>query len=464
MTTTGVLILNSSNTYGKTDNNKRLLYKCIPYKGDPILIPYEIKLGFSKHIKNKFISFHLIESRLPQTKGSKGGCLRQGIIDNVFGDVDDLTAYYEYEFVSRGLFYSSINKNIISREYIPNQIIENRFFENVFTIDNENTIDYDDAFSIKKIGSQWKLSIYITNVAIYIKHFNLWNKLREGLVSNIYLPHRKIKLLPSSLVNQYLSLKEGKERYTICLDVFIDINGEIVETNIVEALVCVKKNYIYESAELLRDPDYQQLLNLSMNLSKTGLTDSHEVVAHWMEFYNSTVKNINHIYVHHYTNLVQADRFLSSLSQSYPKGYYFYNDCNPLVKNDYVHCTSPIRRIVDIYNQSILLSLNFTFPDIDFINEKTKQIRKLQMESSLMNICFNNPNIMKETFDGIIFDCEKKENGWKYLIYLTSLKMISQIKSDIEYPMNRSTRYKFQLFLFQDEHQIKKKIKIKLVE
>ena len=47
----GVLILEGSKTFGRTPNNKRLYYRCIPdNKSFPVfLVPYDVKIGFSKH-------------------------------------------------------------------------------------------------------------------------------------------------------------------------------------------------------------------------------------------------------------------------------------------------------------------------------------------------------------------------------------------------------------------------------
>lgn len=49
----GVLLLENNKTFGRNETKKRLLYKCIPDdKHLPsFLIPFEIKLGFSKQIK-----------------------------------------------------------------------------------------------------------------------------------------------------------------------------------------------------------------------------------------------------------------------------------------------------------------------------------------------------------------------------------------------------------------------------
>jgi hypothetical protein len=450
---TGVLLLNGGKTFGR--HKKRLLYKCIPHQGDPVLIPYEIKLGFSKHIKNKYISFHIIQ---PKTDHKPA----EGQLFEVYGDVDDLNVYYEYQLMSRQLRYSLKMKTFDLPDTLFNRPIENRFFENVFTIDNEHTTEYDDAFSVKTVHETTIVSIYITNVASYVHYFQLWNKLNENAVSNIYLPHRKLNLLPPSLVDKFLSLKQGTERYTICLDITIDKNNNIVETTLTEAYICVKKNYVYESDELINHPHYQQLLSVS----PPTVQNSYDLVSHWMEFYNLNIKErvrdkmkINEfIYVHHY-NVPRENRYLVQLTQTNPKGYYTYS---ALEKNDYIHCTSPIRRIVDIYNQSILLSLNFAPLNIDFVNEKSKQVKKIQTECLLMNRCFNDPTIMNRSYSGFMFDKEKKGDLYKYTIYIEDLKMVSFIKSETDYSL--FSHLMFQLVLFQDEHQINKKIKLKVID
>lgn len=47
-TLAGVLLLENNKTYGRTENKKRLLYKCIPddKRLPAFLVPYDIKMGF----------------------------------------------------------------------------------------------------------------------------------------------------------------------------------------------------------------------------------------------------------------------------------------------------------------------------------------------------------------------------------------------------------------------------------
>ena len=55
----GVIILEYNQTFGRTKNRKRLLYKCIPDdKHLPhFLVPYDIVIDFSKSYSNKYVLF-----------------------------------------------------------------------------------------------------------------------------------------------------------------------------------------------------------------------------------------------------------------------------------------------------------------------------------------------------------------------------------------------------------------------
>ena len=81
----GILVLKNNKTYGKYKD--KYLYKCIPddKRIPEFLVPYAVKLGFSKNIDNKYIVFKYDnwDSKHPQ-----------GTIVNVLGDVDILANYF----------------------------------------------------------------------------------------------------------------------------------------------------------------------------------------------------------------------------------------------------------------------------------------------------------------------------------------------------------------------------------
>jgi hypothetical protein len=97
----GVLLLNGNKTFGKS--GKRLLYRFVADdKTLPmLLVPYELKLGFSKDVKNKYV--------IVRRDNTDVGEHPIGIILETIGDVDCLSAYYEYRLHCRGV-HDSISK------------------------------------------------------------------------------------------------------------------------------------------------------------------------------------------------------------------------------------------------------------------------------------------------------------------------------------------------------------------
>ena len=105
----GVLQLENNKTFGRTANKKRLLYKCIPDdKHLPsFLIPYDIKMSFSKVLKNKYVVFKYDNwnDKHPH-----------GMLHETIGDVDIIEAFYEYQLYCKSLHISLTdftNKNTL---------------------------------------------------------------------------------------------------------------------------------------------------------------------------------------------------------------------------------------------------------------------------------------------------------------------------------------------------------------
>ena len=143
----------------------------------------------------------------------------------------------------------------------------------------------------------------------------------------------------------------------------------------------------------------------------------------------------------------------------------------------YIHITSPIRRLVDLLNQMEMmrhlgcigdLSHNATefllkwIQKIDYINITTKSIRKVQTECELLHKCVTDTTIIGKSYNGIILHNFVKPNGKiTYSVYLESLKIIYNIT--ICEILELHSMYKFKLFLFQDEYNKKKKIRLQLI-
>jgi exoribonuclease R len=512
----GVLIIHGNKTYGRNQKGK-LLYKCIP--NDPLipsfLIPYEIKkIGFSKVFTNLYITFTFFDwsEKHPH-----------GIIHQLIGQVDILDNFYEYQLYCKYLntslqkFQKSCSKVLEKNSHdafienikIKYPTIENRINNNndkkwfVFTIDPVNTSDFDDAFSIHMLENDIKqVTIYISNVTIWMDILNLWESF-SNRVSSIYLPNKKKPMLPTILSEGLCSLQSKVTRVAFYMDIFIK-NNEIIDVKYGNCFINVFKNFNYEEHELLNNIHYTNLYDITKELSQKykyidSIKNSHDLVTYLMVFMNSycaseLLKNKTGIFRSVITNKKtweipdvpeEVSKFIkiwNSSSGQYINGQNIH-DNEKIIRHDllnidaYIHITSPIRRMVDLLNMLkfqqiknlIYLSENAnTFYNswidkLHYINTSMKNIRKIQSDSQLLDLCSCNSFIMEKTFDGYIFDKIIYNNHmFQFTVFLPELKMTSKIK--IENDLNNFEMKKFKLYLFNDEENFKKKIRLQIIQ
>jgi exoribonuclease R len=509
----GVLQLESGKTYGRTSNKKRLLYKCVP---DDIhlplfLIPYEIKLGFNKNIKNKYVTFHFEswDSKHPQ-----------GLLHEVLGDVDNLEAFYEYQLYCKSLNASM--KNMISKtnvvlskqshqtyidEIKKNQQynIVDRTRDYVFTIDPIRSVDFDDGFSIcKMLDGKRKISIYIANVSIWLDALGLWKSFSKR-VSTIYLPDRKRPMLPNVLSDALCSLQEGHQRFAFVMDILYEKNGSLSikengEPNISfsNAVIQVSKNYRYEEADLYNNNAFKEIIDLTQQIDG-ALKDSHSLVSFWMikmnsicaEMFYSKKNGIFRSVAFTEKSIVQPTEHLSEecrrvITQwNNTTGQYLFFKEGVKIDHDimnltsYIHITSPIRRLVDLLNQFLFAELFMNtryssdavefakewIKDMDYVNTSMRSIRKIQYNCELLHKCSKFPELLETPYKGIVFDkLVKSDNSVSFMVYLEEWKLMSRIRLPTHTNVDNFKEAYFKLFFFEDEDKSNKKIQLQLVE
>jgi len=500
----GILLLEQNKTYGRTQNKKRLLYKCIPDDRHlpAFLVPYEIRLGFQKLQKNKYIVFKFDQWSQQHP---------QGIIMDTIGDTDQLTHFYEYQLYCKSLHISLTDFTNKTRdeiqkktqeEYIQ-QILENpdfhiedrRHINNIITIDPEHSTDFDDAFSIETIKetNQYKISVYIANVYVWLETLQLWKSF-SNRISTIYLPDRKRPMLPTILSDSLCSLQEGLTRFAFVIDFFIDKTTlDIINTEFHHVSIIVHKNYRYEEYSLLyENPDYRLLFELTTTLDKS-VTDSHDLVSYWMVKMNSTCGQAlaeRQIGIFRQATFTKKEENpITTLDPKVQRIIYTWNNIagqyilydkqtdishEVLKVKNYIHITSPIRRLVDLLNHlwlsiSIKLIENISedatiflqkwLDDIEYINSSMRSIRKIQTDCEVLHRCFTDPTIMEKEHQGVMFDkIQKNDQSFVYMVYLTELKLLSRLKSYQEF--DNYSQMSFHIYLFEEEHSMKKKIRV----
>ena len=507
----GILMLENNKTFGRTPNKKRLLYKCIPDDRHlpSFLVPYEVKVGFSKVQKNKYVVFQFDHWNQSHP---------YGLISDTLGDVGHHDVFYEYQIYCKSLHVSMTQFTNKTRDQLlkqtndecieqilknPNFNIEDRRDRRIFTIDPVNSLDFDDAFGlIKNDDGTMILSVYIANVYFWLEVLGLWRSF-SSRVSTIYLPDRRRPMLPTILSDNLCSLQEGQTRFTFVMDLYLNNAGEILKTEFKNAAINVFKNFRYEEPELLyKCPEYANLLDITTQHDKKT-TDSHDVVAFWMVHMNKTCgewmvnKKIGIFRSAFYKDKTifetlesnaeldelpsDTQRIIQSWNNTAGQ-YVIYNE-NACLEHEimktksYIHITSPIRRLVDLLNQMWITremgiiqnhsedSIHFFqnwLNKMGFINDSMRSIRKIQTDCEVVHRCFNDPTIMDHHYEGIVFGKVLKNDGSiHYMVYLESIRILSRINSYVEIP--NYSKHMFKIFLFEDEDKVKKKIRLQII-
>ena len=526
-TIAGVLLLQDNRTYGRTENKKRLLYRCIPdNKSLPaFLVPYNIQIGFEKIQQNKYV---LIQYDHWNHKHPRG------IITETLGDVSNLDAYYDYRIhcytlykpistftsVVRQLFSGKGDDDIIEIAHNnPQYRIADRRGINIISIDPKGSRDFDDAFGIEaryniqleQIG--WTVSIYIANVFLFMEHFKLWNILSER-VSTIYLPTSKRSMLPNRLSDDLCSLTEDRPRLAFTMDIHIDMDGVIDTESILfsNSLIQVRKNYVYEEPCMKKDNIYRSILTLTKKMDNS-IHDSHTLVEYWMIKMNTLsgehmLQNKDGIYrAVQYTspeNRVLTDtaideetnRIIRSWNNMHCQYALYSEDTDTILHNmidmksfremdnsalmkkqPYIHITSPIRRMVDVMNQIILTRSSMMVSSISteavsFLDKWKTKIDVLNTDMKAIRKIQTESRLLHEcTFNPSIIDNNhegilfgKQETANGMFKYIVYLQSI-KLMSPI-YIVEEYAEYtvhQFQIFMFHDADTVVRKVRLHMV-
>ena len=159
---------------------------------------------------------------------------------------------------------------------------------NVFicTIDPPDAKDYDDAISIRRIGSGaksvshdsdaenselgtrnselsfddavYELGVHIAHVSSFVKPGSALDNEAFERGNSCYLPRKVVPMLPEILSNGICSLQEGVNRY--CLSAFIRYNakGEVVGQRFSRSVIRSAKRLTYLEAQALIDDDIRE--------------------------------------------------------------------------------------------------------------------------------------------------------------------------------------------------------------
>lgn len=257
----------------------------------------------------------------------------------------------------------------------------------VFSIDDSNTTEIDDAFSVEKINDGWKIGIHISAPSLNKELLAI----ASSRISTVYYPGHKITMLPEQIISHY-SLDQGKELPVVSIYFTIDNEMAVVSHESKLELVKVSDNLRTETLEqyfntenLSIDHGYPYESELKL-LHKFALALEEKrgrpSVNQLMVDYNFSFSDDGQVIIKPRLRGNPIDKLVSELmilanctwgrmltNSFIPAIYRVKQPREPVVMtltpnshtglnvDYYTWATSPLRRAADIVNQSQIISL-----------------------------------------------------------------------------------------------------------
>jgi ribonuclease R len=127
--------------------------------------------------------------------------------------------------------------------------------EVVFTIDDAEARDLDDAVSISRSGKDrsWRLGVHVADVSHYVAAGSALDKEAERRGTSVYLADRVLPMFPPRLSNDIASLHPGVVRLTVSVFMDIDEHGRTTAVSVHASFIRSAARLTYDAAAAFLD-------------------------------------------------------------------------------------------------------------------------------------------------------------------------------------------------------------------
>ncbi|MBW1859571.1 MAG: RNB domain-containing ribonuclease [Deltaproteobacteria bacterium] len=123
------------------------------------------------------------------------------------------------------------------------------------TIDGQGTLDFDDAISIEPEEDGFRLWVHVTDVSHFLGRGDVVDEEALARGSSIYMPDKRIPMLPIPLAEDLCSLKEGQDSLAISVMARLDHSARVLEYEIFPSIIHVDRQMTYYHANLMVNED-----------------------------------------------------------------------------------------------------------------------------------------------------------------------------------------------------------------
>jgi len=125
--------------------------------------------------------------------------------------------------------------------------------ECIYTIDPADARDYDDAISVEKYESGYRLGVHIADVSFFVKAATALDSEAFGRGNSVYLPGVVIPMLPEELSNNVCSLKPNRRRLAFSILIDFDKKGKMLKWHLADTVIKSRAKLTYEEVQRFFD-------------------------------------------------------------------------------------------------------------------------------------------------------------------------------------------------------------------
>ena len=224
------------------------------------------KENFGKARNNHKVLVEII--RYPEKNKNAEGKIIEVIGNQNEAGVDMLALIKEFglpsTFPEAVIEEAKQKENKIDKSKIKNRIDlrENE----IFTIDEEDAKDLDDAVSVEKLlDGNYILNVHIADVSSYVTQDSLLDKEAYLRGTSIYMLGRVIPMLPRELSNGICSLNAGEDRFTLSCSMKINKQGEVIDSKVYKSVIKVTERMNYSDVQKILDKSDEEVLKKYKN-------------------------------------------------------------------------------------------------------------------------------------------------------------------------------------------------------
>jgi len=189
-----------------------------------------------------------------------------GIVKKVLGKHDELSGLTESIIYSHNI-KTEFPKSVIEQlDSVPSDIeyediTKRRDLRDmvIFTIDGDDSKDFDDAVSIEKTDYGFLLGVHIADVTHYVKEGEPLDKEAFERGTSVYLADRVIPMLPEKLSNGICSLNPHEDRLTLSVFIRFDKDGNRIDYKIEKSVIRSCERMTYKTVAALLDGGNREL-------------------------------------------------------------------------------------------------------------------------------------------------------------------------------------------------------------